>query len=212
MDHASQVWMAFAVWMAAALIPLIPAIAIYKLFPDTKVAVTGPLSGLTLRAGGAFGVYVVVFLLTSALPFQVIELIEANVSAAWHVTFRQIHLVGANGKTIDDPALLSRVQITLKPEFFGVGGAGSWAKVPETDGKLPTIVLTIPGGRGYKEVHLQNEVQKADVRVDKARHEISLMSPVSLRVYEDKAPYPASGEAPSPVDGALLPPAGQQER
>ena len=39
--------MAFGVWIAAAMIPPLPAIGIYKLFPDTKVAVSGPLSCLT---------------------------------------------------------------------------------------------------------------------------------------------------------------------
>ena len=37
------------------LLPLAPAVLIYWLFPNTPVAVSGPLSGLTVRTGGAFG-------------------------------------------------------------------------------------------------------------------------------------------------------------
>jgi hypothetical protein len=44
-------------YLLAVLCPLIPAILIYRLFPETKVSVPGPLAGLTLRAGGAFAAY-----------------------------------------------------------------------------------------------------------------------------------------------------------
>ena len=41
------------------LVPMIPLIVIYRLFPDTAVAVTGVLSGLTVRATGAFAAYLI---------------------------------------------------------------------------------------------------------------------------------------------------------
>ena len=52
---------AHIIWV---LLPLAPAVLIYWLFPNTPVAVSGPLSGLTVRTGGAFGAYLVVLLLT----------------------------------------------------------------------------------------------------------------------------------------------------
>jgi hypothetical protein len=49
------------------LLPLIPAVLIYRLFPDTKVGVSGPLANLTVRASGAFAGYLVVFLIVMPL-------------------------------------------------------------------------------------------------------------------------------------------------
>jgi hypothetical protein len=46
------------VWVS---LPLLPAILIYRLFPDTAVAVSGPLAKLTFKATGAFGAYLIVF-------------------------------------------------------------------------------------------------------------------------------------------------------
>ncbi|MEY3107246.1 MAG: hypothetical protein RIT35_1424, partial [Pseudomonadota bacterium] len=42
------------------LLPMIPSIVIYRLFPDTKVALSGPISNLTLKSTGAFSAYIVV--------------------------------------------------------------------------------------------------------------------------------------------------------
>jgi hypothetical protein len=206
MDQLIQVMLAFGVWIAAAAIPLIPAVAIYKLFPDTKVAVSGPLSGLSLRASGAFGVYVVVFLLTSTLPYRVIALINADPSRVWNINFKQLDLVGANGRAIDDPDLIRQVQVVLDPAAFRLAAGGGFAKVAETDGRLPTVVFVVPG-RGSKDVDLQSERDKADAKVNTDRREITLMSPISVRVSENKAPYAPSGESPKAEPaGSLAPP------
>lgn len=51
-------------WVTA---PLLPAILIYSLFPNSTVAVSGPLANLTVRATGAFAGYLVVFAATFPL-------------------------------------------------------------------------------------------------------------------------------------------------
>jgi hypothetical protein len=47
------------VFASVLLLPMIPAILIYKLLPDQKVFVTGGFDGLKLNATGAFGGYLV---------------------------------------------------------------------------------------------------------------------------------------------------------
>ena len=42
------------IWVA---LPLVPAILIYRYFPDTQVVASGPLAGLTVKASGAFAAY-----------------------------------------------------------------------------------------------------------------------------------------------------------
>ncbi len=39
--------------------PLIPAIILFLVFPDSKIAVDGPFSKLSVRASGAVGAYLV---------------------------------------------------------------------------------------------------------------------------------------------------------
>src|SRR5215469_5170360 len=50
-----------ALWV---LLPLVPAILIYRLFPNTPVVAAGPLAGLRTNASGAFAAYLIVFVIT----------------------------------------------------------------------------------------------------------------------------------------------------
>jgi hypothetical protein len=61
--NAQTVFFSFTLYVLFVLLPLIPALVIFKLFPDSKVAVSGPLAQLTVRATGAFAAYVVVVFL-----------------------------------------------------------------------------------------------------------------------------------------------------
>jgi hypothetical protein len=48
--------------MLWVLLPLIPAVLIYRLFPDTPIGISGILQGLKINAGGAFAGYLIVLL------------------------------------------------------------------------------------------------------------------------------------------------------
>ena len=63
------------IWVA---LPLVPAILIYRYFPDTQVAASGPLAGLTVKASGAFAAYLVVFLLIFALVSPIKDVIGSG--------------------------------------------------------------------------------------------------------------------------------------
>src|SRR5579871_6525886 len=103
-------------YLLAVLAPLIPDILIYKLFPDTKVSIGGPLSGLTLKAGGAFAVYVVTFLLSTSLMTHFRQTIDSFVTPVWTVK-GDISLVDENGKPITDPQALNSVTIDYIPNL-----------------------------------------------------------------------------------------------
>lgn len=45
------------------LLPIVPALIIYKIAPKTPIRTTGTLNGVTFKAGGAFAAYVIVALL-----------------------------------------------------------------------------------------------------------------------------------------------------
>src|SRR5258707_15225279 len=93
---------AHIIWV---LLPLAPAVLIYWLFPNTPVAVSGPLSGLTGRAGGAFGAYLGVLLLTSGQLRTIDQPIAMLYSPLWNIR-GTVQLIDLKARPIDSPSIL----------------------------------------------------------------------------------------------------------
>jgi len=75
MGNNSAVIYSFLLYVLYVLLPLIPAVLIFRLFPETKVTVSGPLQNLTVNATGAFAGYVV----TVALGFFLVQNVEQQI-------------------------------------------------------------------------------------------------------------------------------------
>ena len=75
MGNNAAVTYSFLLYVLYVLLPLIPAILIFKLFPESKVTVSGPLQNLTINATGAFAGYVV----TVALGFFLVQNVQAQI-------------------------------------------------------------------------------------------------------------------------------------
>ena len=75
MGNNAAVTYSFLLYVLYVLLPLVPAILIFKLFPESKVTVSGPLQNLTINATGAFAGYVV----TVALGFFLVRNVEAQI-------------------------------------------------------------------------------------------------------------------------------------
>jgi hypothetical protein len=126
------------------LLPLAPALLIYWLFPNTPVAVSGPLSGLTVRTGGAFGAYLVVLLLTYGQLRTINQSIAMLDSQFWNVT-GTVQLVDSRNRPIDSPDLIQRLAVVTKPETHLIDKYEIRLRiVQETDGSLPITVIKIP--------------------------------------------------------------------
>lgn len=62
--------LSFVLYTLYILLPLIPSFLIYRFFPDTEVHVKGrTLSGLKIKAGGAFAAYII----TASLGFSLVQ-------------------------------------------------------------------------------------------------------------------------------------------
>src|SRR4051794_12702255 len=97
-----------ALWV---LLPLIPAILIFKLFHDTAVKITGQLLGLTISAGGAFAGYLVVLLVTQSWSEKSQELVRSwNPPPHWEVT-AEIKLLDSNQKPVADSAAMKEIMV-----------------------------------------------------------------------------------------------------
>jgi hypothetical protein len=75
-SHDSTVAYSFLLYAFYVCLPLVPAILIFWLFPDSKVAVSGPLQNFTVNATGAFAAYVV----TVLLGFFLVKYIETQIT------------------------------------------------------------------------------------------------------------------------------------
>ena len=75
-SHDSTVTYSFILYALYVCLPLVPAILIFWLFPDSKVAVSGPLQNFTVNATGAFAAYVV----TVLLGFFLVKYIETIIT------------------------------------------------------------------------------------------------------------------------------------
>jgi hypothetical protein len=139
-DYISVTTFPYALW---ALLPLIPAILIFLIFPDTEVATSGPLAGLTVKASGAFGAYLIIF---AAIGIAIIE--------KWNINdFRQqfwivdgyVELIDANEKPIWSSDYLKKLIVKAKPEPYRISEDSIILRIVEGEtGKLPKITIIIP--------------------------------------------------------------------
>ena len=54
----------FAVYLIWVLLPLLPAIIIYRLFPESLTELVGKVAGYSIKAGGAFAAYLAIVVMT----------------------------------------------------------------------------------------------------------------------------------------------------
>lgn len=121
---SQEVLFMFGVFILYFLVPLIPAVVIYKLFPDTKVSAKGPFSGLNINTTGAFSAYIIALISGIFIINNTIEVIKTyqkqkteEIDFFWQVK--------SNLKIIEDDSvlvtnetsnqILDKIQVNLQP-------------------------------------------------------------------------------------------------
>ncbi|HTQ12478.1 MAG TPA: hypothetical protein VMH86_01280 [Rhizomicrobium sp.] len=134
----------FSMFLLVVLVslPLLPAVIIYRLFPSTMVAASGPLSGLTLKSSGAFSVYIVVFLVMAPFAYRTYDLVNDVSSPSWTITGR-LQLTDANGKAITDSSLLKAVKIDLSPSNIAMADGEFTITVPAINNTIPRLIFDL---------------------------------------------------------------------
>ena len=92
----------FCLYVMYLLLPLVPAAAIFKMFPQTKVAVSGPLQHLSFRASGAFGAYVV----TAALGYTLVMYVERQIDSMRHPVYYGVFVDLAPNQAVQSDRML----------------------------------------------------------------------------------------------------------
>ncbi len=140
-----------AVWVA---LPLLPAILIYRLFPDAPLVLTGPLAGLTVKTGGAFAAYLIIFLLIKSQVETTKDFVGSAMRSYWQVT-AEASLTDETGKKIQvGDSVLD--EIRAHPSAVTHDGTTLSFKIPEERmGHLPRVVeIYFPPDSGWSSDNL----------------------------------------------------------
>lgn len=122
------VWLSFGFYLLNLLIPIIPAVIIYRLFPEgkTKNSVEGSVAGWRIKAVGAWGAYVTAFVLGYwAINSTSIPLIKAVGGASVWTIESEFQLVDKQGTEINDTV----EKLQLEPPMIKPWGKRATIKV-----------------------------------------------------------------------------------
>jgi len=176
--EVEQIALTVMILLVVVLVPMVPSITIYRLFPKDQVMVSGPFQGLTIQAAGAFAAYFVTFLAMTPFAWRTFNVATATISPAWTIR-GDILFVDTKGNPIPDQGkMFEQLQLTLKPNPFSATGGKLRIKVPEIDRRVPTLHLELPTF-GSETLDLSNE--KLGVERDESTREISLEKVIVIR-------------------------------
>ena len=114
-------------------LPLVPAIMIYRYFPETQVFASGPLAGLKVKTSGAFAAYLIVFLCILLLVNTTKDVIGSGMRPYWEIRGK-VKLVDENGKPISGEDLLNTIKFEIVPDPLGHARGTLRLKVPQEGG------------------------------------------------------------------------------
>lgn len=181
-----------AVWL---LLPLLPAILIYRLFPNTVVALQGPFQGLTLSAGGAFAAYIVVVLLAFFAVRDIISAIRHPPNTTWALE-AALQVEDENGRSVPTPQ--DGVTVSLDPAPVNVSGETFRANIKREPAGWPTIRVQVDG-YGAKTFVLDPD--RLNFSVDESRYVLRVKEPLVIR-----RPAPVVAGDPSAFETAAVQP------
>jgi hypothetical protein len=136
---------------AWVLMPLFPAVLIYRRFPNTPLIVNGPLAGplanLTINTGGAFAAYFLILLVIASFVNTTSDAIRSATHPYWQIS-GEVTLVDETGKEIQatqaSGRALEKMAVHTQPNILGHDGTSLRLKIPEEDGGLPSVFLSFP--------------------------------------------------------------------
>lgn len=170
------------VWV---LLPLVPAIIIYRMFPGTPVFTSGQiLPNLTVRAGGAFAAYLIIFLVMIPLTNKTYDTIHGFEIPYWtvHGTAQILAKDKTNKTKVMDETVLKRVTLNTRPDHFNHDTFTFDIPVAEEiGGRFPRLIVGIDEN-WQTSIDLNEEREENSLkRDDKFNKEIYLKNPIIIQ-------------------------------
>ncbi len=174
------VMLSFALYLLYVLLPMIPSIVIYRMFPDTKVSATGILSNLNFKTTGAFAAYVITVSLGFFLVQNTHHLIAQISNPVWTLKTK-VELLDNDGSPYSNKNLLETLVVSIDPKLQRINGDEVILSLPGCKKNWETTQLRFDIPRfGYKIVSLGDLVQNANI--DNYELFLKLNSPISITV------------------------------
>ena len=173
-----------------ALLPLVPAILLFKLLPGGTTEVEGPLAGLKVKLGGAFGGYVALTVFLATFYSQSLKP-DVNAIETWTVL-----------GDVQTPTDYSAITCKLSPPLnVEPGNHFEWQLTVPKGAKLPHVTFEAPGYEG-ETLFLSNtdHINGKWVDVDRVNHVVKI-KPIALRKKDAVASTPTS---PGPMTSGGL--------
>ena len=156
----------FALYVLYVLLPMIPAVVIYKLFPDTKIAANGKLSSWDIKTTGAFAGYVITVILGYFLVQNTQQLIAQMNNTYWDIKAK-VELQNEDGTPYKErrtnQGIIETLRVVIDPDVVRINADFIHLTIPghQSDWKDTDVKFEIPG-YGYKTVNLQEISKNAD--------------------------------------------------
>jgi hypothetical protein len=163
-DSLYAVLLSMLMYILYVLVPLIPSVLIYKVFPKTKVTLSGPLSHLTLKASGAFAAYVIIIILCYSPVQHSEDLIAGLAYPTWTVTASVTLLDSANHVVPHPEIMLGGLKVITTPELAKTSGNEVVLSVPGITDPMRSIAIILPDW-GQTTINLQ-QLNKDKIKVD----------------------------------------------
>lgn len=182
------------------LLPVGPAVIIYRLFPETTVALHGPFQNFTLNATGAFAAYVVTAGLGYFLVVDTTRLINGMTFPAWRVR-AEIQLLNENKEPMAiQQNDLKGLTVTFKPERDQGLGPFFDMRIPlARPNDWPMIQVGMPGFSS-KPIVLADEVSDKNAVIINSKRFIQLPRPIVLNQNRIRDVYNPLAAPLPPVD------------
>jgi len=168
----------FVLYIFYVLLPMVPAIVIYRLFPDTKIATKGTLSNLNINTTGAFAGYIITVVLGYFLIQNTHQLIAQISNPYWTVTAK-VELQNEDGTSRSGVGLVDTLEVLIAPQIQRVKYGTAHLIIPgyQKDWDKTDLKFQIPG-YGYKIVNLRDITRGADI--DPYNLSVDLLEPIVI--------------------------------
>lgn len=178
-DQNIIIWQ-YALNASWVLLPLVPAVLIYLIFPRTETSLAGPFKGLTIRSSGAFAAYFLVLIATFPLLSRQNNNLETLLRPSWVIS-GHIRLIDENGRPLEfSNRGNSPFRVDLDPKLVQpVGRTGFKVTVPEIAHRVPSLVITYPGFASYL-LDPDSPEGGDTVKIDRNGKTIDITSPIVL--------------------------------
>ena len=172
------VLLSFTLYALYVFLPIVPAILIYKMFPNSQISASGVLSNFKFNATGAFGGYVITVVLGWGLVDGIHGQIVKSANPSWTIKAK-LKILDENGESIFQNSQLENLKVKVFPELVQVRGGNAIIKLPGHRSSWNTTLLEfhLPG-HGLRVVDLGEASSKAII--DEYNLTISFIDPVEI--------------------------------